>query len=569
MLPLMSGSEKRHLLFLVLFALLLRLYVFVATPVIGTDGYNWFHAAQCFAEGDFKAGFRHPVHPCYPILFAVFTKLLGDYEVAGKAVALVMGVLSIFPLYFFARGVFGHYAGLFAAFLLAVNPTHVRLSADIMSDTTNLFFFLSAIWLGWEAIKRGQWQYYTLAGVCAVLGYFTRAESLGLFVLMLPWFIFASANLPQARLANVQELKRHLLKRVVCVGLFIAPVILLSVPYLLFIHKEKGSWHVTQQLAARFATGHVKMTPILTGEDEGKPGGRVREQEKIARWKEKGHYHMIFLLILNEFAKDFYQPLLPLLFIGLFRFASPPKVGKARFAGGLGTSEVSPYQRITQGLLSLRLRLASSDLRVELFLLSFFGLYFILYYLLAYNAYYISGRYVLPMAVLSFVWAGVGVEKASQWLCQVVPLLGRDTRGFNRAGLLILLALLAVVLPKDLKIKHKEEVYKREAGYWIKTDLPIKNPVIMGMGRVDLEKVAFYARGEFECISSVDYGSFQRHVEQKRPNYLVFYREDIPEGVFEVINKDKRFILVKEWTCKRRGEGRHFQLYRVKGDGKY
>ncbi|MBI5125903.1 MAG: glycosyltransferase family 39 protein, partial [Planctomycetes bacterium] len=338
MLPLMSSSEKRHLLFLVLFALLLRLYVFVATPVIGTDGYNWFNSARCFAEGDFKAGFRHPVHPCYPILFAVFTKLLGDYEVAGKAVALVMGVLSIFPLYFFARGVFGHYAGLFAAFLLAVNPTHVRLSADIMSDTTNLFFFLGAIWLGWEAIKVGQWQYYTLAGVCATLGYFTRAESLGLLAVMLPWFI----------LANVQELKRRLLKRVVCVGLFIAPVILLSVPYLLFIHKEKGSWHVTQQLAARFATGQVKMTPILTGEDGRKPGGRVHEQEKIAGWKEEGQYHMICLLVLNEFAKDFYQPLLPLLLIGLFRFASPPKVGGARLAGGPGTSEASPYQRVTQ-----------------------------------------------------------------------------------------------------------------------------------------------------------------------------------------------------------------------------
>src|SRR3990167_6581707 len=91
----MSGSEKRHLLFLVLFALLLRLYVFVATPVIGTDGYNWFDSARRFAEGDFKAGFRHPVHPFYPILFAVFTKLLGDYEVAGKAVAVVMGVLSM------------------------------------------------------------------------------------------------------------------------------------------------------------------------------------------------------------------------------------------------------------------------------------------------------------------------------------------------------------------------------------------------------------------------------------------------------------------------------------------
>ncbi|HHT9158203.1 MAG TPA: ArnT family glycosyltransferase [Candidatus Tripitaka californicus] len=549
----MSSSEKRHLLFLVLFALLLRLYVFVATPVIGTDGYNWFNSARCFAEGDFKAGFRHPVHPCYPILFAVFTKLLGDYEVAGKAVALVMGVLSIFPLYFFARGVFGHYAGLFAAFLLAVNPTHVRLSADIMSDTTNLFFFLGAIWLGWEAIKVGQWQYYTLAGVCATLGYFTRAESLGLLAVMLPWFIFAAANLPQARLANVQELKRRLLKRVVCVGLFIAPVILLSVPYLLFIHKEKGSWHVTQQLAARFATGQVKMTPILTGEDGRKPGGRVHEQEKIAGWKEKGQYHMICLLVLNEFAKDFYQPLLPLLLIGLFRFASPPKVGGVR---------------ITQGLLSLRLRLPSSDSRGEFFLLSFFGLYFFLYYLFAYNAYYISGRYVLPMAVLSFVWAGVGVEKVSQWLCQVVPSLGRDTQGFNRAGLLLLLALLVVVLPKDLKIKRKEEVVKKEVGYWLRTNSPVKRPVIVGMGSLDLEKVAFYAGGEFRHLSPAEYNIFQGFINEWKPDYIIFYNEELSERVSGTVDKSTNFVFLKEWVCKRKGEESHLRLYSVKRDAR-
>ena len=555
----MSGSEKRHLLFLVLFALLLRLYVFVATPVIGTDGYNWFDSARCFAEGDFKAGFRHPVHPCYPILFAVFTKLLGDYEVAGKAVALVMGVLSMFPLYFFARGVSGHYAGLFAAFLLAVNPTHVRLSADIMSDTTSLFFFLGAIWLGWEAIRRGSWQWYAPAGVCVALSYFTRAEGLALFVVMLPWFI----------LANIQELKRHLLKRVVCVGLFIAPVILLSVPYLLFIHKEKGSWHVTQQLAARFATGHAKMTPILTGEDGGRPGGRVHEQEKIARWKEKGHYHMIFLLVLNEFAKDFYQPLLPLLLIGLFRFASPPKAGESAsggFAGGPGTSEASPYQRITQGLPSLRLRLASSGSRGEFFLLSFFGLYFFLYYLFAYNAYYISGRYVLPMAVLSFVWAGVGVEKASQWLCQIVPSLGRDTQGFNRAGLLLLLALLVVVLPKDLKIKRKEEVVKKEVGYWLRSNSPVKRPVIVGMGSLDLEKVAFYARGEFRHLSPAEYNMFQGFINEWKPDYIIFYNEELPERVSGAVDKSTNFVFLKEWVCKRKGEESHLRLYSVKGD---
>lgn len=561
MFPLISSSEKKHLLCLLLFALSLRLYVFLTTPVIGTDGYNWFHAARCFAEGDFVAGLRHPIHPGYPILFAGMTELIGNYEVAGKLVSLILGVLTIFPLYFLTRSMFGHYAGISASFLLAINPTHVRLSADIMADPTNLFFFLSAIWMGWEAIKKGSWQWYALAGVCVVLSYFTRAEGLALFVVTLPWLI----------LANIGELRGHLLKRAVHIGLFIAPVILLSISYLLLIHKESGIWHVTRQGAGLLATGHITATPGLSeeGRTELEKGERVPEAVKIARWKEKGHYHMIFLLTLNEFAKDFYQPLLPLLLIGFFKFTRDPLKAE------------SFSKRLIQRLFSMRLRLASSDSRAEFFLLSFFGLYFLLYYLLAYNAYYISGRYVLPMAVLSFVWAGVGVEKVVQYLRQFITVqehasgksaladfspAQKDTPGFDRAVLLLLVAVLGVALPKDLKIKRKDEVVKKEAGYWIKAHSPVKNPVIMGLGRVDLEKVAFYAEGEFRHLSPRDYKSLQGYVKEWSPSYLVLYREKLPVEVFSTITKSKKFVLIREWNSKCEGKDSHFQVYRVRGD---
>ncbi len=264
-------------------------------------------------------------------------------------------------------------------------------------------------------------------------------------------------------------------------------------------------------------------------------------------WKEKGEYHMIFLLTLNELAKDFYQPFLPFLLIGLFKFSGDP--------GGAG---------ISSRLFPLRPRFASSAPRAESFLLSFFGLYFFLYYLLAYNAYYISGRYVLPMAVLSFVWAGAGIERASQYLGQVVPSLRSDTLGFNRAGLLLLMALLAMVLPKDLKIKHKEEVVKKEVGYWIRANTPGKRAVIMGVGELALEKVAFYAEGEFRHLSPREYGMFQDLLREWRPNYLIFYKEDLSEGVLDTVNKGEEFILLREWVCKRKGKEGHLRLYCLK-----
>lgn len=539
----LTQVERRHLLYIVILALVVRVFVSVATPVIGTDCYNYVHAARCFVEGQYSEALRQGFHPLFPFFIAWAYLVVGDYEVAGKAVSLSFGVFTIFPLYFFTRSMFGHRAAIFAAGFLALNPAHVRLSADIMSDPVHIFFFTTAVWLTWVALERRVWYLNALVGAVVCLDYYTRTEGIGLFLVILPWFI----------LANLKYTREDILKRVFHIAIFTSALLVLAAPYLIYIKKDTGHWYYTQHKAVKIIEGkHEVKRPDLEGTQfrRGTWERRTPEAVLLARWKETGQYHRIFIHILNEFAKDFYPPLLLFFFVGFFKIAIP------RF-------EIISLSGLTKLLPSclafLRLRLESFDHRKELFIISLFCLYSVPLYLIAYKSYFISGRYLLPMVVLSFTWAGHGFQRVSDriigsfvWMAQ--PAL------YSSRGMLILMALvLAVTLPKTLKIKRKYEVSKKEAGYWIKEHFSSR-PVIMGD-----EKVAFYARGVYEPLDSVNCERIMERAESLRIDYLVFYREDVPAGFPEIYDKvegSECFSFLKEWADKVGVKEKHLRLYK-------
>ncbi|HHT9134146.1 MAG TPA: ArnT family glycosyltransferase [Candidatus Avalokitesvara rifleensis] len=516
----------------------------MATPVIGTDCYNFVHAARCFSNGQYLEAMRHGFHPLFPALIALVHSVLGDYEIAGKVISLFFGAITIFPLYFFTRGLFGHRVGVFAAGFLALNPTHVRLSADIMSDPVHIFLFTTAVWLTWVAIERGAWYLYGLVGAVVCLDYLTRTEGMGLLPIILIWFI----------ITNFRWSKTDILQKILRIGVFTIAFVVTASPYLIFIKKDTGHWHYTNHRAVRIIEGKQEAKRPSTEETRSSKGiskeERTPEAVLLARWKETGQYHRIFIHIINEFAKVFYQPLLLFLFIGLFRVTRP------RF-------EIISLSSIVRSLLSclasLRLRLESFDYRKELFVISIFCIYLIPLYLIAYKSYFISGRYLLPLVVLSFIWAGLGFERLSACIIGSVGWLARPFLYSSRGMLIIVSIVLAVTLPKTVKIKRKYEVSQKEAGYWIK-EHHAGSPVIMGE-----EKVAFYAESEQILMALENYEVLLFHAREGKADYLVFYKEELlqenPE-LFRRIEEAEDLQFIKEWVDQHKKEKEHLRLYR-------
>lgn len=535
----LSHEDKKHLIYIFLLALGLRLYVFYFTPVIGTDCYLHFSFARNFIEGQYH-DITYP--PLFPLFIASFSLITGEYVIAGKTVALLFGVFAIFPLYFFTRSLFGHNAGMIAALLLAVNPTHVRLSGDIMRDTTHVFFFITSIYLTWLAIERRRWYHYALLSFSVSLDLLTRVEGgMVLLCVITPWLLFT----------NGEALKKRFLEKAFFLSIFLAPFLIFASVCLL---TPPGNHYIFSRIyKLRSVTreqSHPEMYVPTTASKK-----RIPDSFKIYTWKEEKKYHIIFLYILNESAKALFLPYLPLFLIGFFRFYVPDsKRG----------SPSSFARRILSFLSILRLRLAAVEIRKEYFILFLAASYLILMFCWSLASYVASGRYLLALVVLSLIWAGKGGEIVAEKLAKKMPRMAKSAMDPSLALLLLMAVIVLVGLPKDLKVKRRHEISQKLAGYWIKDHFP-KRVKIMGRAWKEGHKVTLYAQGDFVNLNlKWNYPTLLDQARKNKLDFLIFYREDIPSLLYSKTEQDGDFAFIKEWTnMDKKGKNeRHLRLYR-------
>lgn len=528
----MTPVEKRHLLYILFLTFGLRLYVMVATPVIGTDGYYFVKNAQCFQEGQFGEGLRFPFHPFYPMLIAIFNMAIGNLEMAGKLVSLVFGTLTVVPLYFFTRSIFNHRVAIFAAFFLTLNVMHVRHSADIMTESTYIFFFVSGVWLSWEMLRSGSRVLSVLAGLSSALAYYTRPEGLGIWLIAVPWLFLIGF---WERESSSRPLYTALM--------FTQVIVALVLPYVLLIHEETGRWHITKKGSAQQIIGY-EVAPEPSEERTITVKLRKSDTERLFEWKEKGNYPLIGLYIVEKFIKVCYFPFVPFLLLGLFtvRQNSACSGGTLRCAFGY--------------ILNIRMALFSRSPAGEFFVISIFLLYFAVLFKLATSSYYVSGRYLLPLVALSAIWVGAGLERTAQYISNVN--LKGFKMSFDRVTIILFIFIMAFTFPKAIKIKRQDEVMQKEAGYWLKHQKDKKSPVIIG-----LQKVAFYADGLYIPLPRGDYDALVKAARENAVDYLFVYSETIEPKVLRLLDNNKDFLFLKEWMEKKKVQ--HLRAYRFTG----
>lgn len=119
----------------------------VARTELAQQWANDPHWISSFKDGAYQFG---PLH-----LYAVGAALLAgiDKEDAGRWVSLLFGVLSVLPLFFLTRRLFGWKAGLVSGLAFAAWGMHVQLSTTAASESLALFTLLMTLSFfasGWE-----------------------------------------------------------------------------------------------------------------------------------------------------------------------------------------------------------------------------------------------------------------------------------------------------------------------------------------------------------------------------------------------------------------------------------
>ena len=169
------------LLFGVLFRILLLRYRFA----IGWDEANYLRLAASFAHGDISKGLHPFWSPMYPIVVAIFSLLFSDYEVAGRSVSILAGVIIFFPIYFFTRELFDKMIALLSVFLLAIFPPLAFAATRAYAEPLFISFSIVGLYLGWLSLQKKSTIFSILTSILLAFSYLTKPEGIGFLIVFL------------------------------------------------------------------------------------------------------------------------------------------------------------------------------------------------------------------------------------------------------------------------------------------------------------------------------------------------------------------------------------------------
>ena len=469
-------NEKLRLTILLFISLLLSLYLFFHTYAISIDGaFQYIPIAKDFVSGFYGKALSHNQQPLYALIIALVYPMIGDFELAGRFISTLFGILLIFPVYILGKRLFDQRVAFLSTLLLIIHPYIRRFSADVLKESTYLFFLAIGLWFSWRTIEGEKKYPYLLIPLFSVLAYLVRPD--GVEILLVVFF-------------HVLFIKRFDLsgERWKVVLLLLLSSALLLLPYLIHLRESTGAWTLSRSKGLM----ELLYAGIMKGE--------ISILEKIFFSLKKLNF---------EFFSVFHPLYLLLLMVGLIRRAS---------------SHFNQGEKFLISFFLLHLAV------LFLLVLNFTdwtakeGERFIAF----------SGRHVLPLLLFSIYWMGEGSVAIFQWITRKASFLRsgllsepkmRSTVVFVSLGLLIM----AIVLPKTLKPQRYERLPEKWAGLRIKEE--------SGRGMTiftTLPRVAFYAEGDYEEIDfhKDEIEKLKRAMEEKGALYLAIRESesrDFPE----------------------------------------
>jgi 4-amino-4-deoxy-L-arabinose transferase-like glycosyltransferase len=289
---------------LALGAITVRTAAALTVVVVDSDGARNLRMAELIEQGRLSEALlvRMPTPPLHPFLTALADTAIGNLHLAGIAVSVILSGLATLPLYAMARRTWDHRVATVAALLYMFLPAVIDIQIEPMTEGTFMFFFFSAMAVGWSALEDRSWEQTVAAAGCAALAWLARPEG----IYLLPLFLAAA-------------LIRFSRGSLLAVAIFLATWLILAFPYLSFIHAQTGRW----QPSLSPIPGMIR--DALTGAKA--PGLAAQDYDEYRVVAKYG----VFVggarhLGSNFFGKVLFYMLGPFLVLGLFR--PPPSVGR-------------------------------------------------------------------------------------------------------------------------------------------------------------------------------------------------------------------------------------------------
>ncbi len=155
------------------------------TGILFADGLRYVEQAKRIDYGALSDGlFRSVDHPAYPVTIALVHRALGSdngpeaWQAAAQIAAILAGIALMMPLYLVTLELFGDRAAWLACLLAIMVPQTGHVLADALSESTFLLFWLWGLWTALRFLRDGAFGWLPPMIGFAALAYLSRPEGL-------------------------------------------------------------------------------------------------------------------------------------------------------------------------------------------------------------------------------------------------------------------------------------------------------------------------------------------------------------------------------------------------------
>lgn len=429
--------NNKQLITIMLCAFVVKLIQVLLVCTISGDGPAYIRMAKNFFAGNFSAGLAEDYPPLYSLFIAAAYSITNDWVIAGRLVSFIFSILTIVPIYFLTKELFGEKVAKVASVFFIFHPAIGGYSVRIISEPIYVFLFVSAVWLSWKAISTQKHSLLFAAGAISGLSYLVRPEGLGVAIVTCLYVSFH----------DLLRVKYNYRKKIIHICMLLLGASIFVLPYLLHIRNETGQWKLSKKKSILNA---------VTGKAYGNsvPDASVLFGARIPAYSRmEDGFPKIFLGFVGEFITSFHYLLFLLLLIGLIRRKAIPRQGK--------------YE-------------------------SFIILITIFYFLLL-SLFYVSDRHIVPLIAMCLFWAAIGFCELYRYVSIRMPQGLVETMPILR-GRVFALMLMAVILSSSAEAfrpQDRDKIGRRKVGLWMKENCK-ESPRIL----TDSLRLAYYAEGE-------------------------------------------------------------------------
>jgi hypothetical protein len=242
------------------FALALRAVRAFETGRIAKDAVDYVRMAQNISENGLLNAFalNARIPPLYIILMAAADRIGLGAETGGILISIVSGALLTIPVFFIAKRLFASpLPALIAAFLTAVHPNLVRVSAEILRDP--LFYLLSTVslWMMIESAATRRNIFSFFAGIAAAFAVMTRSEGVELMAAFILWSSYETLF----PFIGFSSFRQRAGKFIFLVLFFVLGFGLAAMPVECMMKNTLSQWHIVDTRIQSYLKSLIKLSP--------------------------------------------------------------------------------------------------------------------------------------------------------------------------------------------------------------------------------------------------------------------------------------------------------------------